>query len=1222
MKYSELIDFEPITTVIQIKEAEDKARARELVKTFVVSPNMEETLCDLIFPHLQFTKPFENKGLLIVGNYGTGKSHVMSVISSLAEDVGMLPLLENKKVSEGAKDIAGKFKVVRSEIGGVAMPLRDIVLTIIETDLRKLGIEYTFPSAERITNNKESLIEMMALFNKKFPNMGYLIIIDELLDYLLSRSDQGRIYDLNFLREVGETCRNSRLRFVAGVQESLFENPKFNYVSSTLLKVKDRFEQVRIKREDVSFVVSERILKKNKTQRALIKDHLEKFIVTYPIIGKQIDTFVDLYPIHPAYLEIFEKLYIAEKREILKVISQEIDIIKDTDVPDDAPGIITYDSYWKKISSNPAIRAIPDVKRVIDTNSILERYVRQSFPKPQYKETALRIVYALGIQRLTTDNYEMPLGPTIEELRDGLCPVVPNIPERDADFLNTTLETIVKDIMRTVNGQYITFNKDNGQLFLDLKKIVDYDGQIENKMSSLDENVLDRYYYEVLIKAMECSPTTYVPNYRIWEYEVEWKEKRTMRLGYLFFGAPNQRSTAQPPRDFYIYFIQPFDPPKFKDERRPDEVFFILDKQDPVFNDNLKHYAASRELEDINSPPYKDTYHDKSEYYSKKTLDWIRTHLTSSYSVMYDGASKRAVEWSKSRLSDNIRDIVNAVSSACLAPHFRQKFPDYPVFSNLVTSMNRKNNANEALRYICGKQTLTGRQFCEDLNLIDDKYVVVNKSQYAIYFMNMLKTRGAGQVINRNEILQGAEGAETDIKFQLEPEWIGVILAALAYGGEISISLQGKKVDASNLDHLLTIGIDGLLSFKHIELPKELPISTLKTLSRALGIPEGRLTNESTREEWVRDIQEKTGDYLKVLAKLESDLNNRFVFSGTNVFTEIRKTEILKTLSDLKTFFSNLQIFNTPGKLKNYRDDAKKIDSLKEGLALIESLNGLQAFIADTSSIASYLENASSILNKENNLKRAINSVFASTLDKLRDEKIWTDDAEKRSLSNKLNECKADYIRLYLDLHKKSRLDLTKDRAKRKLLDDERYKQLVNLANIKFMPKTQLDEYVNKISALKTCFSLFPEQLESRTSCPACNFRPDNEPIYPDSIMETLEEDLEKLHSNWTGIIIENLNDPSAKSNLELMSPKQRASIDTFIQTKQLPNPITNEFVQAVNDAFQGLIKIELTTDDIKSTLLEGGVPCSVDEFAKRFTNMLDEKCIGKDKQKIRVIVK
>ena len=71
---------------------------------------------------------------------------------------------------------------------------------------------------------------------------------------------------------------------------------------------------------------------------------------------------------------------------------------------------------------------------------------------------------------------------------------------------------------------------------------------------------------------MECTDQTYVTGYKIWQHELEWLERKAARQGYLFFGAPNERSTAVPPRDFYLYFIQPFDPPHFKDEKKPDEA--------------------------------------------------------------------------------------------------------------------------------------------------------------------------------------------------------------------------------------------------------------------------------------------------------------------------------------------------------------------------------------------------------------------------------------------------------------------------------------------------------------------------------------------------------------------------------------------------------------------------------------------------------------------------
>jgi len=76
MKYSDLIQFEPIETVVQLREADTAADARRLVETFVISDRMAEMLGELVFPQLQFSKPADNKGILVVGNYGTGKDRV------------------------------------------------------------------------------------------------------------------------------------------------------------------------------------------------------------------------------------------------------------------------------------------------------------------------------------------------------------------------------------------------------------------------------------------------------------------------------------------------------------------------------------------------------------------------------------------------------------------------------------------------------------------------------------------------------------------------------------------------------------------------------------------------------------------------------------------------------------------------------------------------------------------------------------------------------------------------------------------------------------------------------------------------------------------------------------------------------------------------------------------------------------------------------------------
>lgn len=188
--------------------------------------------------------------------------------------------------------------------------------------LESIDVEYVFPPMDQVPNSKDNLIEMMAQFEELYPEQGFLMVVDELLDYLRTRNEHEVILDLNFLREIGEVCKSIKFRFIAGVQESLFDNSSFQFVAATLNRVKARFEQLRIAREDVAFVVANRLLKKDDRQKALIRSHLEKFYQLYENMAERSEEFVTLFPVHPEYLRIFESIYVAEKREVLKTLSQ------------------------------------------------------------------------------------------------------------------------------------------------------------------------------------------------------------------------------------------------------------------------------------------------------------------------------------------------------------------------------------------------------------------------------------------------------------------------------------------------------------------------------------------------------------------------------------------------------------------------------------------------------------------------------------------------------------------------------------------------------------------------------------------------------------------------------------------------------------------------------------------------------------------------------------
>ena len=204
-----------------------------------------------------------------------------------------------------------------------------------------------------------------------YPDHGLLLVVDELLDYLRTRKDQELILDLNLLREVGESCRDLRFRFMAGVQEAIFDSPRFAFVADSIRRVKDRFEQVLIARKDVKFVVAERLLKKTGEQQAKIREYLTPFAKFYGHMNERMDEFVRLFPVHPDYIDTFERVTAVEKREVLKSLSRACEKPLDQEVPSGWPGLIAYDSYSTNLRENASFPAVPDIKAVIDCSQVL-----------------------------------------------------------------------------------------------------------------------------------------------------------------------------------------------------------------------------------------------------------------------------------------------------------------------------------------------------------------------------------------------------------------------------------------------------------------------------------------------------------------------------------------------------------------------------------------------------------------------------------------------------------------------------------------------------------------------------------------------------------------------------------------------------------------------------------------------------------------------------------
>lgn len=1224
MKYADLINFSPIESIIQLTAANDRNEAINLVKSYVMSDDMAEKLQGNMLSQLKLEEVVDNKGVLLVGNYGTGKSHLMSMISSVANDESNLQYLQSKKFAEAAKCIAGKFEVVRIEIGASQMSLRNIILTRVQEDFATRGLKFEFPDEKDIITNKDVLLEMMKLFATKYPEKGYLIVVDEFLDYLGSRKTNEVKLDLGFMREVGEIIKSSRLRAVFGVQEKLFDNPNFSFVSDTLNRVKDRFEQVIIRKEDTAFVVSERILKKTEEQKALIREHLQGFCNLYTNMSERMEEYVELFPIHPSYIDVFNKIYIIENRHILKNISEIIKRRLEDEVTDEAPGIISFDSYWSFIKENMGYRTDVNVKEVVEKSGMLEDIINRSFPKKLYKSLALNIINALSVHRLTTGDISIMAGLTAENLRDDLCLYLMGMPDQSSDTLQSIVQTVLKDIMTTVSGQFIEHNADNGQYYLDLKKDVDYDEKITQRAAIVDDDSLNNYYFEVLYSCLDWDEKEYVTNFKIYEHTLNWNSHNIFRRGYLFLGTPEARPTAQPPEDYYIYFIPPYGNDTYTDEKKEDEVFFLF-KPNDEFKNTLKLFAAALIMRDLAEEKNKNAYQIKAQIFRKKLTHFLSENKINCFNVIYKGVSKQLMEimGSSYKSSNPFKETMDLVSSVCFDEYFTALYPEMPKFKTIITQKNHADTVRAGFDWFAGRKNLQANNLIESFNLINGDKVTVTASKYAQYYIQELDKRPAGAVLNFSDIYVECFDGYVDKKFKISYALLPIVYLSLVYSGNIIMTLKnGATLTASNLDSIPKTAMTDIYEFKYISKPKDIQISELIKLFEIFDLAAGLINNPSQREAGLAQLLDKTNGISNLAVKAKSKLNDEFSLWGEPLLSEHIAEEYKKAASNVLEMFGNFATrFNTPAKLNNFNYTMEQLEKIETDIKCVKTIMEYAEFMVACNSSVNYMVNLECI---------ELGAAFKGELEiakeafrKIRDS-IPTEmcgEALANDVNDSLAKVKKEYIDLYYEDHNKKRLGINDAKKKGEIQSSSKLANLKKLKVISIFSASKLDTIENDLAGLKVCYELTPDMLQKSHMCTKCGFVIGGTDTLVKGKLEEVEDRIEALVGEWTTTLLNTISDPLVLEQERYLSADQGKAVKEFVESKKLPERIDGFFISAITSLLEGFEPISISADKLIDGLDALG-PCDVKTFKHKLDSILETYTNGKDIEKLRIIVK
>lgn len=1218
MKYKDLLNFNPIIEIVKFSQTHKEDYQKNLISTFVFSKAFGENLLPLMIRNLDLEYRGETFGLQIVGNYGTGKSHMMSLVSLIAEKEELLELVSEAGPKEELAKIAGKFNVLRFELGNT-QSLWEVITYKLTEYLSGLGVHFEF-GTHGPKSYAEELQLMMAEYEEKFPGMGLMMVIDEMLAYLKGRSTTDKLnQDLQVLQALGQACDSSKFKFLFGVQEMIYKSPEFHFAAEMLQKVNDRYKDIIITKEDVAYIVKNRLLKKDEHQKMEVREHLNPFMQFFTDMHGRLNEYVELFPVHPSYFENFERIRIGKsQREILKTLSRQFEDMMNMEVPRDNPGLLTYDQYWIDMTRSQDLMAVPDVRKIKEVTDTVKDKIETYFigGRAKKKEVAQRITNACAIKILQHELNKQN-GTNTQQLVDDLCLTDPMADDRD--FLVDIIDSTAKQLITATSGQYFDQDADNGEYHLRIEGGINFDQNIKDYAAQMSADQKDEYFFKFLEVNLPIETDSYRTAFRIWQHSIDWKSHKTYRDGYIFFGNPNEKSTTHPIQHFYMYFMPIFDDSKKRRNREADEVYFILDGLSDEFKNVVNLYGAALALEGRADSSQKPMYRQKVQELNKKARNLFDQEYLQVTIVDYKGNERPLNGYQLPGTGATKEQIFSEVASQVLGDWFGEERPNYPQFSQLntpITPSNYYRMIKQALSKISkpNQPNRDGEGVLSGLGLWVPGELNVQHSPYARSIQQQLEERG-GKVINRDEILESYYPQAKlwiSIDYKIEAELEFLVLATLAALGEVEIVYSsGESINSTNLEKLLELETEDYFNFSSIRPPKGINEAALREMFTGLL---GRdLSKQLKDPRTYTELVKASENWASRTQKVLHQINGGVTFKGIELISEADANHYGRDLLAFSRFCDRLANYTTEAKIKNFQFSVDEVKKQMETRPLVEKVEQQLKQREEFGEIITYLQQAKSFIVDQN-----MQDKFIQGINELQEVFSSGNSKKIEAYKQHLESLRYEYSHYYHHTYLKYRISANENTLKLALLDSDEKQICDVLLNADFLPTMEYRDWRNRLERLQPADPSVT--LELIKTAPYQDFNPVEYWNTQPANVKELKQELATIEAELEEKLRETLDDPMVKKNLTLLDSRKAALLKDFKEGNiRLEKSNVQTIKEAIGVLQKGLEKVELSTESLRTTFNKALTP---DEAIEAFKTYIDQISRGKEREKIRIILK
>jgi len=1217
-----LINFETIKDVIDIDaDLKGEEQRKEIVSSYVISESLESQIIEF-FDNL--SKP-NHKAITVIGNYGSGKSHLIGFLVSLIEEPDLISAIKNENIKKKAQKISRQFFTVQFELQSGQVPLNRWFFVKVRQQLKKkFDIEIPEFDAQKEFDDKENIAKIVSIIKKQNPAAGLLVVIDEISDFLASKQIPDMRADLQFLRVLGQVCQDQDVMFIGSMQEDVFTSPKFKNVAAAIGRVEERFQYIIIHKEDIQKVLSQRIVSKTDEQKHKIEKLFEPYSAKIEDVSRNIDSCVDLFPLTPFILELFSDLPYFEKRGVIQFAMNEIKQM----LGQRFPAFITFDKIYDILELNPNKKNLEEVYEISKVMQILRQKINLLDNK--FIADALKIIKGLAIYSLWNKKEK---GATAQELANNLMV----LPEKELYTAADNIGLIIKKIREVTDGEYIKAEKDEAANItyfrFETKAGVDPEQKITQASATVSDTEIENEIFVQLREILELEAVN--GNADLFTDECSWQSVKSFRTGYILFSRKGSSVPKREQRDYVLEIISPYGKSIGKTLGKHHLVLKLnLEGAENV--EIIKEIVAIRNL--MNSNFQKHIMSKKLEgringYEQGRIqvtgLKYRLSKLIMNFAECLLDEESKSIKSILGRERAYIPEIFEELKTNLFDKPFNKDYPEHPVYSVFLSSRNISQTLSTLLSDLTrGDFTNLNRatkQFLQSMHLLDTNEFPDTSQSAIVHKMNdTLKSNGKKVTDIGKELVAPLQ----DSAYGLEPEIVHFLLGLMTVQAKVFLQAKGgDRIDINNVREKLK----NLAAFETISYAKpheDYSYDFAARLLNTLGLHGQKITIEKERHNAFREYKEKIATICSDAEILNRTIEN--LRTKQKVFVDVEKlSEALVRINavDWKsldianhTQFANLEKLNAELPQIKLR--------LEELYNLVEALNEYEREIHDS---ILYMENANRMVDDNTILSDDTDKALA--LVQYTDEvkeichkyDMFIDRSQRNPVKGKIQQYKKIFIfDIYIPSHDKYVGKKCDWEAIDSYRQNEDFRKISILNKVTCISETAFMQKVDswqKLNEHKCLHQSLADDLKSSIRCPNCSFPQDYSYSTISPALDNIVSNLEEMFAGYEKTIIKEVREFKDNTNF-LETETEKNIVKEIIDKKKLPTQIDNSLVTCLNKLFKEIEVVELDRENLINTLFPSDEMITMEQLRKRFIEIENELKKNRQVEEIRIKLK